>query len=294
MSMVDDGYMNHSDFGIFVNSVAGRELTEELGMPPPWPLLAIKVLFDSKHVGWDVPAQLPPSSPVSRLRGLAEALARRADVEDMNEVLRGLGSEVKHAQVRVMCAKSDGNSCQEECCFLLRALEDLGALLLAEREARWHHRITAALQPAEMSEVKRRAGQDAASAAREEVKHQRMDDVFMNHSDFGLFENSDASRKLSEELGMPPPWPLMAIEILFDSKYPGWDEPPQLPLSSPVSRLCGPVEAMALSGLVSEAKHAQVRFMCATSEGKNLLEECCFLLCAPWSLVGGGARGAEA
>lgn len=101
-------YLDHSDLGLPDDSDAYHDLAEELGGPPPWCVSALKALFDRRYPGWDDIPQLSVSSPVSRLRSLTSTVGSGADAQATGEALRELSSEVKYAQIRVMCPRGDG------------------------------------------------------------------------------------------------------------------------------------------------------------------------------------------
>lgn len=164
-----------SDLGIELQSPMFVELVEELGTAPPWPIAALQALFDRRYPGWDDSPMLSVSSPVSRLRGLAEALSSN-DSTGIQEALRELAQEVKHAQIRTMCRQADTSPLTDECSFLLLLLGELGRRHLMESQA-WHldhQRANLSLQEAESA--RRAAFQEGQADAQAEAK-QSMEDL---------------------------------------------------------------------------------------------------------------------
>lgn len=128
--------LSAADLGLPADSDFCRNLAQELGVPPPWPLAALKSVFDRRYPGWDDPPELAPASPVSRLRGLTGAIGREDEPQTQEDALHELSSEIKNAQIRMMFPRADDSTFQDECNFLLLALEQSGRLLLGERKAR--------------------------------------------------------------------------------------------------------------------------------------------------------------
>lgn len=156
--------LDAASLGLETDSELCHALSAEIGSPPPWPLSALQAVFDNRYPGWDEPS-LAVSSPISRLQNLSEAFHSK-DREVAAEALLELPREVKHAQIRVMCPRTDGSSLTDECSFLLTALDALGALALAEREARLKAAAEAARRLEEVEASRRSAHQDELAAAK--------------------------------------------------------------------------------------------------------------------------------
>eukprot|EP00747_Dinoflagellata_sp_TGD_P167815 gnl/TRDRNA2_/TRDRNA2_192962_c0_seq1.p1 gnl/TRDRNA2_/TRDRNA2_192962_c0~~gnl/TRDRNA2_/TRDRNA2_192962_c0_seq1.p1 ORF type:complete len:482 (+),score=110.48 gnl/TRDRNA2_/TRDRNA2_192962_c0_seq1:84-1529(+) len=143
-----------------------REMEKELGGPPPWQLSMVKSLFDTRYPGWDDAPGLPVSSPVGRLRHLADTLSGGDDgVED---ALRELGDEVTRSQLRLLNTESD--NFHAECCFLLVLLDKVGVMLLTERDTHRHECAENAKELTEAHANARKATVDAIETARDEAK----------------------------------------------------------------------------------------------------------------------------
>lgn len=150
------------------------ELVQELGCAHPWPVASLQALFDRRYPGWDDSPSLSTSSPVGRLKTLVEAICSQGEASD--EALEELDAEVKHAQIRVMCPRADGNLLVDECSFMLLSLLQVGTALRAERAARREEVAQLQLQLDEANGLRRTAVAQAAEWAKADMTR-RIEDV---------------------------------------------------------------------------------------------------------------------
>lgn len=161
--------MGPEDLGLATEDC--EHITEFLGAPPPWRLDSLQTFWDHMHPGWDACPTLNLSSPVSRLRALSMALDGSHD--HIDEVLKDLPQEIKHAHIRVMAPRED-NSLEDECNFLLCVLDVIGTQLLKERLARWRERDATAADLADAREAVRAAELNAAAKDAENVRFEEL------------------------------------------------------------------------------------------------------------------------
>mmetsp|Transcript_47966 Transcript_47966/g.102712 ORF Transcript_47966/g.102712 Transcript_47966/m.102712 type:complete len:465 (+) Transcript_47966:229-1623(+) len=173
---VDQGTIDADDLGFSIDSDACREMIEDIGTCPPWPLSAVKSMFDRRYPGWDHPPKLSMSSPVRRLRGLCDAVSGGDGEEALHEALSSLGHEVKHAQIKVMCPRDESSGLGDECQFLLLALEQLGAAFLRERELRRREQKRASERLEDSDRSRKNAMEEASLIIREELR-ERLEDL---------------------------------------------------------------------------------------------------------------------
>jgi len=162
-----------SDLGITDDVDSYQMFVDLIGAPPPWPLHAVTSALDQHYSGWDSAPQLNMSSPLARLCTLTNAWASDgADCAEIDEALRELRGEVKHAQLRLLISRIAGNSLQDECSFLVVALDNLGAKFLSEREFQRRQHEATRSELDEMKEVRRKRTEEAVENAKEEFKQQ--------------------------------------------------------------------------------------------------------------------------
>ncbi|CAE8678298.1 unnamed protein product, partial [Polarella glacialis] len=73
--------------------------------------------------------------------------------------------------------------------------------------------------------------------AKEAAAMPSCDHGHLDAADLGLTPECEMFHILTEDMGSPSPWPINGLQAVFDRRYPGWDDPPTLAVSSPASRL---------------------------------------------------------
>jgi len=111
-------------------------------------------------------------SPLARLCTSNAWASNGADCAEIDAALRELRGEVKHAQLRLLISRIAGNSLQDECSFLVVALDNLGAKFLSEREFQRRQHEATRSELDEMKEVRRKRTEEAVENAKEEFKQQ--------------------------------------------------------------------------------------------------------------------------
>mmetsp|Transcript_28768 Transcript_28768/g.67665 ORF Transcript_28768/g.67665 Transcript_28768/m.67665 type:complete len:459 (+) Transcript_28768:26-1402(+) len=115
-----------------------------------------------------------------------------------------------------------------------------------------------------------------------------MAEIFLEASDLGVAPDAEGYQELIEDVGSSPPWSLATLQAYFDRRYPGWDDPPKLGLSSPVHRLKYLDQALrssdepgideSLKELDEEVKNSLLRTILRQDNGGILSDEVGFLL----------------